>query len=117
MDLAMDVDDIDVKEEIETEESSPLLEITPTVVLEPVIDVPAFLSRNHADVDPLNFTEEFRIVQIDSLISSLQNAICTEEDETEDDDVVVVPIAIPDIVSLKYQNKLQHNILSNTKYC
>jgi hypothetical protein len=105
MDLAMDVDDIDVKEEIETEESSPLLETTPTVNLEPGIDVPAFLSRDHANIDPLSFTEEFRIIQIDSLISSLQNAICTEEDED------VVPIAIPFIVSLKCQNKLHH-----TKY-
>jgi hypothetical protein len=106
MDLAMDVDDIDVKEEIETEDSSPLLEITPTVDLEPVIDVPAFQSHDHANVDPL-FTEEFRIIQIDALISSLQNAVCTGENETGDEDVV--PIAIPFIVSLMYQNKLQHN--------
>jgi hypothetical protein len=97
MDLAMDVDDIDVKEEIETEESSPLLETTPTDDLEPVIDVPAFQSCDRADIDPL-FREEFRIIQIDSLISSLQNAICIEEDETKNEDVV--PIAIPDIVSV-----------------
>jgi hypothetical protein len=97
MDLAMDVDAIDIKEEIGTEDSSPLLEITPTDDLEPVIDVPAFQSCDLADIDPL-LREEFRILQIDSLISSLQNAICTEEDETKDEDVV--PIAIPFIVSL-----------------